>query len=93
MFDSSGNTLIVENRKVETLDEVVKVYNFQVEDFHTYFVGECAVWVHNAEYSQTAFKQTEFKSSYDDRINQTPGKKTSLLSLKIKIFVVNQSVH
>ena len=24
------------------------MYNFQVEDFHTYFVGDCAVWVHNA---------------------------------------------
>ena len=25
------------------------MYNFQVEDFHTYFVGECSVLVHNAE--------------------------------------------
>ena len=25
------------------------VYNFQVEDYHTYFVGESAVWVHNSE--------------------------------------------
>ena len=23
------------------------MYNFQVENFHTYFVGDCAVWVHN----------------------------------------------
>ena len=30
-------------------EEPVSVYNFQVEDFHTYFVGDCAVWVHNAE--------------------------------------------
>lgn len=27
------------------------VYNFQVEDYHTYFVGECEVWVHNANYN------------------------------------------
>ncbi len=26
------------------------MYNFQVEDYHTYFVGECGAWVHNAEY-------------------------------------------
>ena len=26
------------------------VYNFQVEDFHTYHVGECCIWVHNANY-------------------------------------------
>ena len=24
------------------------VYNFEVEDFHTYFVGEAGVWVHNS---------------------------------------------
>lgn len=24
-----------------------KVYNFEVEDFHTYFVGELGAWVHN----------------------------------------------
>ena len=29
-------------------DKPVKVYNFQVEDFHTYHVGENGVWVHNA---------------------------------------------
>jgi len=26
------------------------VYNFQVEDFHTYYVGESCVLVHNADY-------------------------------------------
>lgn len=25
-----------------------RVYNFEVEDFHTYYVGEMGVWVHNA---------------------------------------------
>ncbi|WP_294100003.1 polymorphic toxin-type HINT domain-containing protein [uncultured Ruminococcus sp.] len=25
----------------------VKVYNFEVEDFHTYFVGENGIFVHN----------------------------------------------
>jgi hypothetical protein len=24
------------------------VYNIEVEDYHTYFVGELGVWVHNA---------------------------------------------
>ncbi len=28
--------------------ENATVYNFQVEDYHTYFVGENKVWVHNA---------------------------------------------
>jgi len=51
LLDSNGNILIVEDRKVEILDEPVKVYNFQVEDFHTYHVGENGVLVHNADYS------------------------------------------
>lgn len=48
VLDSSGNVLVVENRKVEITDEPVKVYNFQVDDFHTYHVGDNAVLVHNA---------------------------------------------
>ncbi len=28
-------------------EEPISVYNFQVEDFHTYFVGDCEFWVHN----------------------------------------------
>ena len=23
------------------------VYNIKVEDYHTYFVGNCGIWVHN----------------------------------------------
>ncbi len=48
LLDSNGSTLIVEDRKVEIIDKPVKVYNFQVEDFHTYHVGENGVLVHNA---------------------------------------------
>ena len=31
----------------EILESPVTVYNFEVEDFHTYYVGESAVLVHN----------------------------------------------
>ena len=44
----NGNILLVENFNVELTDEPVTVYNFQIEDFHTYHVGENGVWVHNA---------------------------------------------
>ena len=50
LLDSNGNTLLLEDREVENLDEPVKVYNFQVEDFHTYHVGENGTLVHNADY-------------------------------------------
>ncbi len=49
-MDNNGNTLIVEQIFRETLhDETVKVYNFKVEDHHTYYVGENSILVHNAE--------------------------------------------
>ncbi len=39
--------MFVKKHQVEELDELVDVYNFKVEDYHTYFVGDCTVWVHN----------------------------------------------
>ncbi len=39
--------MFVEKHYIEETDVPVDVYNFQVEDHHTYFVGESAVWVHN----------------------------------------------
>ena len=48
LLDPNKNILLVENFDVELTEEPVKVYNFQVEDYHTYYVGENGVWVHNA---------------------------------------------
>jgi len=39
LVDSRGNVLVVEEKKLETTDEPVKVYNFHVDDFYTYHVG------------------------------------------------------
>ena len=47
LVSSIGEDLLIENYNIEETEELVDVYNFQVEDFHTYFVGNCAVWVHN----------------------------------------------
>ena len=43
----SGEVLEVDEAYVEYLDRPVKVYNFEVEDWHTYFVSEYNVFVHN----------------------------------------------
>ncbi len=51
-----GDTILLangENRKVDSveiefLDDLVTVYNFEVADWHTYFVGNTGVLVHNA---------------------------------------------
>ncbi len=51
-------------------EEPVKVYNFKVEDFHTYFVGNCKIWVHNndcvkkVESGETELKTKQQKGNY-----------------------------
>ena len=52
LLDADGKVLEVEQIYKEQLgkNEEVTVYNFQVEDWHTYHVGELEVLVHNAEY-------------------------------------------
>ena len=42
-----GEKVTVESVTVEKCAEPVKVYNFDVEDFHTYYVGHESVLVHN----------------------------------------------
>ena len=48
LLDVNGNVLLVENFDVELTEKPVKVYNFQVEDFQTYYAGGLGVLVHNA---------------------------------------------
>ena len=49
LIDKNGNVVLVEQLYRENLgDESVKVYNFQVEDYHTYFVGLNTILVHNS---------------------------------------------
>lgn len=43
----SGEYVIVEKIQHEILESPITVYNFEVEDFHTYYVSESAVLVHN----------------------------------------------
>ena len=44
---ANGTKGTVEDISNEGLEEPVTVYNFEVADFHTYFVGESSVLVHN----------------------------------------------
>ena len=43
----SGEIVIVEDVQFEVLETPVTVYNFEVEDFHTYYVTSSSVLVHN----------------------------------------------
>ena len=44
---SNGELVTVEWVQHEILESPIKVYNFEVQDFHTYFVGENGIFVHN----------------------------------------------
>ena len=44
---SDGTSVTVEDVEKNELDEPVTVYNFNVMDYHTYYVGESEVLVHN----------------------------------------------
>ncbi|MEF2680522.1 MAG: polymorphic toxin-type HINT domain-containing protein [Oscillospiraceae bacterium] len=48
LLDSNGSILLLESTEIELTAEPTKVYNFQVKDFHTYYVGSLGVLVHNA---------------------------------------------
>ena len=47
--NSNGVGLVVKSSRRESHPEGVSVYNFEVDGFHTYFVGKASggVWVHN----------------------------------------------
>ncbi len=83
LFDVDGNVLCIEEHSIEFTEETT-VYNFQVEDYHTYHVGKFGVMVHNAENyvgkngTQTS-STTVWKHGETERIdveNPSPGKRS-----------------
>lgn len=51
LVDKDGNVFQVEHIYRETLENgSEKVYNFKVDDYHTYFVGRTMILVHNSKY-------------------------------------------
>ena len=56
----NGEYVTVEKVQHELLEEPVKVYNFEVEDFHTYYVGaDVQVLVHNMCSRKKAFNEAK----------------------------------
>ena len=45
---SNGSYCKIDCISIERFDYYIDVYNFEVEQFHTYFVGENSIFVHNA---------------------------------------------
>ena len=51
----------------EILEAPIHVYNFEVEEFHTYFVGECGVLVHN-----WCKRKNEQRKKYEEYTGKKP---------------------
>ena len=51
---SNGKYVTVEKVQHELLESPVTVYNFEVEDYHTYYVSGSAILVHNANCGKQA---------------------------------------
>ena len=69
---ATGNTAEVETIEKIQLDKTVKVYNFEVEDFHTYYVAEQKVLVHNT-CAEEVINNTS--SKYWTSVKEVGGKK------------------
>ena len=83
LLDVNGNVLLVEKFNVELTDEPTTVYNFQVEDFHTYYVGECGVWVHNAEgYSENLIPNKKDGLRCENKV-QSELQEKNILNLRV----------
>ncbi len=80
LVDVNNNILLIKDYTVEITEEPTTVYNFQVEDFHTYHVGSFGILVHNANYigangTQTP-SETVWRNGKTERIdveNPAPG--------------------
>ncbi|MCZ7606401.1 MAG: HINT domain-containing protein [Planctomycetota bacterium] len=68
--------------RVEVLSEPVRVYNFQVADWHTYYAAPEAdkpfVWVHNANYAEIEIRRNVEKHNSDLDIRDYTRKKRAL---------------
>lgn len=68
-----GSTAFVTGAELEKLAEPIKVYNLEVADFNTYFVGDEAVLVHNYTYENGVYENADYHTQNDTGIkNRAP---------------------
>ncbi len=93
----NGEYVVVEQIQHEILESPIKVYNFEVEDFHTYYVGEQSVLVHNmcakasktgkigVKNGNTPISNTAQNKQFDSVVKQLKLNKTQARRLHDKI--------
>ena len=58
----NGEYVVLEKVQHELLEAPVTVYNFQVEDYHTYYVGESGIRVHNDCQEYTPIREGKIRA-------------------------------
>lgn len=89
-----GSTAFVTRAELEKLEEPIKVYNLEVADFNTYFVGDEAVLVHNYPGSDDV-TDSELTEIYDS-IKQSPNYPEGFKAAKngtTKNNIKNEALH
>jgi hypothetical protein len=69
----AGPALTVRSLEVSRTANATPVYNLEVEDSHTYFVGEYGLWVHNAACSDERLAQLLANKDYADDVMNRRG--------------------
>ncbi|WP_306294942.1 polymorphic toxin-type HINT domain-containing protein [Paenibacillus kribbensis] len=60
LVSSDGSKLVID--KIEKEPREATVYNFEVADFHSYFVSNLGIWVHNC-FTNISFQTNLFKNA------------------------------
>ena len=100
MYNNSANVII---KEVEELEEEETTYNFEVEDYHTYYVGKNSILVHNTcnmDPSDIRFTQDSISSTFqdgsavDDMVNGLKNGTIDPKSVKpIRVFQQNGKIY
>lgn len=59
---ADGSNLTIDKVEFVKLDEPVTVYNFTVEDYHTYYVTDIGIWVHNTQCNLSKWNKGSFNN-------------------------------
>lgn len=82
VYRLDGSTAVVMGSELERLAEPIKVYNLEVEDYHTYFVGDVPILVHNYKSSHAKDRQAEGRN-VGTAINDLNKAKTSDVYIQV----------
>ncbi len=75
VYRLDGSMAVVTGSELERLAEPIKVYNLEVEDYHTYFVGDVPVLVHNYSGNDYDYYDDSYDDLYDEMAVQSSNKR------------------